>query len=306
MKGYRTILVGLLMAIAPAGLGYLLSVNWNAYLSPEAAFAISGVLTIAMRVVTTTPVAQAVGKLCVAMLAFLLVPVLALLMLLAPSRAADMPLASIPLKARAQALQPIPTNGCGYYVGLNTMGAASAMANNLTPGAQIVQGEFGATLGYTCNTASNAAFWFAEGSFDVTNLNGQANGLSLTGPAHFEQRFGFGATQFGSFLSFFPALGSLSTPSLPVLPAGVTAGPASPYLYGGINEQDISARLGLASNTVWAVSPAMGIGMQYRLSNSLVADTFAGWRMSQDAICIGSKGCGSIGNGVEVGFILKY
>ena len=56
MKGYRTIIIGLAMAIAPAGLTYLLGVDWPSLVGPNAAMAIAGALTIAMRIVTTTPV----------------------------------------------------------------------------------------------------------------------------------------------------------------------------------------------------------------------------------------------------------
>ena len=58
MKGYRTILVGLLLTIAPAALGYLAGVDWNAILGATGAFVVSGVIQIAMRLVTTTPVGK--------------------------------------------------------------------------------------------------------------------------------------------------------------------------------------------------------------------------------------------------------
>lgn len=56
MKGFRTIAVGFAVAVLPAATGYLLGVDWGSIVGPSAAFAISGALTIVMRLVTTTPV----------------------------------------------------------------------------------------------------------------------------------------------------------------------------------------------------------------------------------------------------------
>ncbi|HMN71806.1 MAG TPA: lysozyme [Rhodoblastus sp.] len=58
MKGYRTILVGLALAIGPGALQYLGAVDWSALLGPSAAFFVSGALAILMRCVTTTPVGK--------------------------------------------------------------------------------------------------------------------------------------------------------------------------------------------------------------------------------------------------------
>lgn len=55
MVGYRTILIGLLMAIGPAAVGYLAHVDWS-FLPSWAAFLISGLVMVAMRYFTTTPV----------------------------------------------------------------------------------------------------------------------------------------------------------------------------------------------------------------------------------------------------------
>jgi hypothetical protein len=56
MKGYRTIAVGLALAIAPAALQYLGAVDWSQYVGPVGASAISGVLMIVLRLVTTGPI----------------------------------------------------------------------------------------------------------------------------------------------------------------------------------------------------------------------------------------------------------
>ena len=56
MKGYRTILVGLAMAIAPAAMTYLGGLDWTQLVGPNSAMAMAGAITIAMRIITTTPV----------------------------------------------------------------------------------------------------------------------------------------------------------------------------------------------------------------------------------------------------------
>jgi opacity protein-like surface antigen len=212
------------------------------------------------------------------------------------AHAADMP-------TKASPLTGIPLAGCGTYFGLNTMGMAGAMNNTGVPGASVVQGEIGGQIGYTCTNA-NGNFWFVEGMFDFANINGQSQGLSLSGPVDLFQRAGIG-TPIASMLSLFPTLGTLSTPTLPILPAGVTAGPGVAYLYAGVHEQDVSAQLNAATNRVWSISPEVGVGIRYRLSNAVVADTFVGTQFRGQGVCIGGV-CSGTGNAVRVGFSLNY
>lgn len=61
MKGWRTIAVGLAVAIAPAALQYLGGIHWESYVSPSIATLIAGALTVGMRVITTTPVGSSGG-----------------------------------------------------------------------------------------------------------------------------------------------------------------------------------------------------------------------------------------------------
>lgn len=56
LQGWKTIILGLLMVIAPSALSYLAGINWNTIVGGTAATVISGVIMIAMRFVTTTPV----------------------------------------------------------------------------------------------------------------------------------------------------------------------------------------------------------------------------------------------------------
>ncbi len=58
LKGFRTVLMGLAIAVAPAALTYLAGVDWTSLVGPNAAMAIAGGITIAMRILTTTPVGR--------------------------------------------------------------------------------------------------------------------------------------------------------------------------------------------------------------------------------------------------------
>jgi len=56
MKGSRTILVGLALAIIPNVLDHLAGINWIDYVGPTWAPVIAGGLMITMRIATTTGV----------------------------------------------------------------------------------------------------------------------------------------------------------------------------------------------------------------------------------------------------------
>ncbi len=58
MKGYRTLAVGLVMAVAVPGLTYLAGVDWTQYVSPNQALVISGGLMIVLRLVTNTAIGR--------------------------------------------------------------------------------------------------------------------------------------------------------------------------------------------------------------------------------------------------------
>ncbi len=58
MKGYRTYVVGFFVAVGPAAITYLLGLDWTKLIGPNGALLVAGVLTIAMRSVTTTPPGQ--------------------------------------------------------------------------------------------------------------------------------------------------------------------------------------------------------------------------------------------------------
>lgn len=213
--------------------------------------------------------------------------------------------ADMPTKAPLVSGYPV---GCGFFYGLGTGGNAGAV-KGAAVGTQIVQGDINALVGYTCPFATDA-FWFVEGSFGFANLNGDTNGFSLSGPMVAIQRFGVGSPVNAIFNPFG---NSLSLPSLPVLPVGVTvAGTAKPYVFGAIVEQDIGAQIFDANGVQlkshqWVVAPMLGAGLLSRLSNGVVADTWAGWQMNSNSFCPGGGNiCGKLGNMVRVGVSLKY
>lgn len=190
---------------------------------------------------------------------------------------------------------------CGVYYGIGTQGSAGAV-DGAVVGTQIVQGQLDGIIGYTCPFATNA-FWFIEGSAGVNNINGSVNGLALSGPLVFTQRFGVGSPANALFNPFGT---SLSMPSLPILPAGVVSSTANPYLFAGIVEQDVATQVGFDSHThVWVIAPMIGTGMLTRLSNGVVVDTWAGWQMNSQSFCPDNR-CGKLGNAGRVGVSFKY
>lgn len=229
---------------------------------------------------------------------------LMLLLCLTPSAFA----ADIPVKAPAAA--PVsynyPATKCGLYYGVNTLGSTGAV-ENAAIGTQTVQAGIGLTLGYTC--PMGAAYWFADGMFDFSNLNGSTNGFALTGPAMFEQRFGFGAP-VNMILSMVPGLSSLQNamPSLIPLPNGVNVVTSNPYLFASIHEEDIGATLGFASNREWLVSAGFGVGNKTRLSNGVVFDPFVEYILPSSHLCVGpvTVGCTKQGSRMMVGAALEF
>lgn len=208
-----------------------------------------------------------------------------------PVCAADLP--TFPTKAFGNAF---PTTKCGMYYGLGMGGSASAVTGAAV-GTQMIGGELDAILGYTCPIGA-AGFWFVEGQIGINNLNGSVNGFALDGPLVMIQRAGAGSP-INALIN--PFGNSLAVPSLPVLPTGITAGPALPYVFGGVVEQ----QLNVAQSKQWLIAPLVGAGFIYRLSNGSVADVWAGWQLNSQSICtIGI--CGHSGNGARVGVAFKF
>lgn len=213
--------------------------------------------------------------------------------------------ADLPTKApKYSLLAGYPEKHCGLYYGAGTGGSAGSV-NGSVVGAQIVQGELDAIVGYTCPFATDA-FWFVEGSVGFNNLNGSVNGLAMSGPLVLMQRAGAGSP-INSLFNPFGA--NLSLPSLPTLPNGVTPGAASGYFFAGMVEQDIAAQLGLDIHShQWVIAPMIGFGLLTRLNgNAAVIDTWAGWQMNSQSFCPGGgTSCAKLGNAARVGVSFKY
>lgn len=226
---------------------------------------------------------------------------LAILGLLATSAAQA---ADLPTKALAGLSAGYPVK-CGFYYGIGTGGNAGAV-KGAAVGTQIVQGDLDAIVGYTCPFAGNA-FWFVEGQGGFANLNGSSNGLSLSGPAVFIERAGVGSPVNALLGSLFSFNASPALPSIPLLPAGVTASPGNAYLFAGLVEQDIGAQIGTLSGHQWVVAPLVGAGLLTRLSNNVMVDTWAGMQTNSQSFCPGGgSACAKLGNMVRVGVALKY
>lgn len=226
----------------------------------------------------------------------------ALALLASPVLAAD-----IATKAPSMPYQ-YPTTKCGFYYGINSIGATGSVSNSAV-GTQQVTGAIGLDVGYTCPVGS-MGFWFVDGAFDFTNVNGNNNGLSLSGPAIFEQRFGFGAP-VNMILAAIPGLQSLQSamPSLIPLPTGVSVNTSNPYVFGSVSEQDISATFGFAQNKQWLVAPGIGIGNKVLLSNGVVFDPYAEYVLNTNAMCFGplaGSSCVRLGAEVRAGFHLDF
>lgn len=217
--------------------------------------------------------------------------------------AADLP--AVITKTPAQPVYQYPL-GSGLYYGVNTMGSSTAIENQAI-GTQIVQGAIGLTVGYTW--AMGSGFTFVDGHFDFANLNGSTNGFNPTGPAQFEQRWGFGAP-VNLLISLIPGLASLqnAVPGLIPLPAGISVNTSSPYLFASIHEDDTGVSNGLAANRQWLISEGIGIGNKTRLSNGVVFDPWAEYTFSSSHMCVGvvTGGCVQRGSGVRVGAALEF
>src|SRR5579864_9151006 len=119
MKGFRTILFGAVVATAPVLLDYLANVRWTDYVSGEAAAMITGIIVIALRVVTTTPVGKAI--------VMLVAGAVGSLALMGGDALAGDIANPAPVAAINKALTSGYPTKCGFYYGLGTGGNAGAV-----------------------------------------------------------------------------------------------------------------------------------------------------------------------------------
>lgn len=224
----------------------------------------------------------------------------AALFLAIPAFAAD-----LPVKSRWLAYPP----GCGLYYGGVMSGAAGGGNTNAISGTQVLAGDLGVVLGYTC-PIGNSSFWFVESIASVSKVNGadNASGFALAGAASFEQRVAIGApwAVVQQLTAAIPSISGIAVPSVSTLPAGISAGPVNPYVFVGVNERDVSATLGLQTGRAWLVSPEVGFGTLTRLSNGMVIDGWVKYQPASTRVGIGLTGQAfRTGDFVGIGMALK-
>lgn len=228
---------------------------------------------------------------------------LAALAIAAPlARAAD-----VPTKAPPALSYNYPTTKCGLYYGIDTKGSTGTVSNAAV-GTQMVQGAIGLNVGYTC--PMGAGYWYVDADFDFANLNGSQNGLSLSGPAVFEQRVGFGVP-IDMVIAAIPGLQSLQNalPSLQKLPNGVSVVTSNPNIYVSSTFDDVSARFGLQSNRAWLWAANFGIANKVRLSNGVVMEPYAEYMLPNTQTCLGLSivgGCITEKNRLRAGVKLEF
>lgn len=223
--------------------------------------------------------------------------------------------ADLPAKApiRSSLFSGYPYGGSGFYWGINTIGGggrADAVGVGVNPNALMTNSiAVGGTVGYTYANPTGSVFYAVEAMFDIQNFNGNTPGLSLSGPAAFEQRIKIG-TPLASMLNIFPGgLGLPTVPPFPALPNGAVATNIHPYLMAGLHEDDVSVSFGLANNKAWRIAPSIGIGMMGQLTNGVAIDTWVETIFPDKAVCTGvptAGGCIGIGQQVKVGLAILY
>jgi hypothetical protein len=242
----------------------------------------------------------------------LLWTILAVVALAAPAQAADM-------SVKAPALSSAYPTCRGIYFGVNTeLGAGTANGAAASPVASLntgkifeADGSLGINVGYIWNNCgSSSLFYGVEGTFDWSNINGQSQGFSITGPLNFEQIAFVGApiNEVTSFLPTFPNLGAI--PGLQnALPSNVKAGPGQMYLAIGLRERDVSANFGLTANKAWLNAFETGIGTRWPIMDQTTGiatrafDVRVMYEAPSASFCNNAgviSSCAGLGQGVRV------
>lgn len=226
------------------------------------------------------------------------------------AHAADMATKAAPV----QTFKGYPYGSSGFFFGIYTEGGAGAVSGSApgvdTSGLTQTQAGVGGTIGYAWGKAGSPMAASIEADFGWTNFNGNTAGLSLDGPAAFEQRFVI-FTPLASVLSLLPNLPTLGTvPPFGALPAGISASNLQVGLMAGIDENDISLNFaGLSSNKEWRVAPMIGLVSMEQLSNGVALRTWIKTVFPDRGACIGPipvSACGGLGQQVKVGVGIYY
>lgn len=242
--------------------------------------------------------------------------VLALLFGITPSRAGDIasPASAKAPAAAASFFNPYPYGSSGFIVGLYTEGGAGAVQGSVagvnSASLTTTQAGAGLTVGYAWGRAGSPVAYSVEADFGWTNFNGTQAGLSLTGPAAFEQRFVV-FTPLASILNLLPVLNTAlgTVPPFPAIGNNLTASNLQLGLMAGIDENDISLNFpGVPSNREWQVAPMIGLVAMEQLSNGAAIRSWVKNVFPERGQCVGpiANACGNKGNTVKVGVGIYY
>lgn len=234
-----------------------------------------------------------------------LLSLLVALFLAWPAFAADMAVKAPP---RYAALTTYPT-GCGFFYGLQTSGVGGT-ATSSSGNSGLLGGNIGANVGYTCPIGKT--FAFIDAMVEASSVGGKntVSGFSFNTSVSFEQRFALGvplsiAQQFADATA--PGLNAIAMPSIPPLPNGWSVGPANPYAFVSLHEDDVTAVLAGGTGHSYLVSYGTGIGNIFRTSNGWVIDIWAEYVNKSTGLIVGPKGGGfNFGNGFKVGAAVKF
>jgi opacity protein-like surface antigen len=202
--------------------------------------------------------------------------------------------ADLPVKVQPNLMAGYPYQGSGFYFG---PGVAAEVLSSSIDSAAGGSGLYSAgaavtgTIGYQFGMNSN---WYAvEITGQYTNLGGAVS--CTTGNCAVTSRWGFEQRAIGGFptaliANLLPTVSNFF-PALPALPNGIAVSPTShPYLFVGLREDDISAKLGFAEAHTWNVRPTVGMGLRQLYKNGLVLDVSAGCTVGNSGIQIGGAG----------------
>lgn len=195
----------------------------------------------------------------------------------------------------------------GLYFGLNGAiagGSANGVSTSTTSANTgklfTAEGDLGFNLGYVLAKTGQPVWYAVEATFDWSNINGQTQGFSVSGPWNFEQIAILGAP-WDQVVSLIPNLTGVSFPGLPQLPSNLQAGPGAVYVFGGLREQDVSSNFNVGSGHGWMLAGIAGVGSRWKLSNFSALDVRAEYISPSNSICFvngANQGCGGLGSGL--------
>lgn len=222
--------------------------------------------------------------------------------------ASDLPLKA-PAAAAAQSIfSGYPYGSSGLFFGIYTEGGGGPVTANV-PGVgaaslTTTSAGVGGTIGYAWGKAGSPVAFSLEGDFGFTNFNGNTQGMSLSGPLSFEQRF-VAFTPLATLLNMLPNFPSLGTIApFPALNAGLSASNLQMGLFAGLRESDISPNFaGLAANREYRVAPVIGIMAMEQLSNGSAMRAWVKTVFPDKGVCVGpvANACANVGQQVLAG-----